>query len=88
MELLGAALVDELADLRVGIGQVAEDPGAERAGLDAEGQLADVDPLDTERALLDDALRALGREDETAVGPVLLAVADDAARRRTRNRPS
>jgi hypothetical protein len=78
VELLAATVVDEVADLRAGVVQVTEDPRAERAGLDAERQLADVDPLHAERALLDDALRALGREHEAVSGPVLLAVADDA----------
>src|ERR1039457_803397 len=62
VELLAATVVDEVADLRAGVVQVTEDPRAERAGLDAERQLADVDPLHAERALLDDALRAIGRE--------------------------
>src|ERR1039458_5127551 len=67
-ELLAATVVDKVADLRAGVVEVTEDPRAERAALDAEPQLADVDPLHGERPLLDDALRALGREHEAVSG--------------------
>jgi len=51
VELLTTTVVDELADLGVGVVQVTEDPRSERASLYAERQFADVDPLDAEGAL-------------------------------------
>src|ERR1700693_1946843 len=52
-----ALLVDDARDLALGIEQVAELAGADRADLDARRIASRPRPLDAERALLDDAAR-------------------------------
>src|SRR3974377_954141 len=51
-----ALVLDDVANLAVGVEDIAELPGAHRADLDASGVAAFAAALDAEGALLDDAL--------------------------------